>query len=193
VVNGSGTGARSRLDVGEGITMSGKTGTAQVRRLISRGGGGDWKGRDHSWFVCFAPSDAPRYAMAVVVEHGGFGASAAAPIAKDVMTCLFDPAKAWASLVEMEKTWGGTPTQRMAAKYQAFAAQYGVTAPKVASDEAVQAAMTQTESSGPPPTPTGVVTDVERGEAQLAPGGGAAPSATPSGAPSPAPSPSTPR
>ncbi len=90
VVNGSGTGAGSRLQVGN-ITMSGKTGTAQVARLISRGGGGAWKARDHSWFICYAPSDAPRYAMATVVEHGGFGASAAAPIAKDVMTCLFDP------------------------------------------------------------------------------------------------------
>jgi penicillin-binding protein 2 len=118
VVNGSGTGAGSRLPV-PGVTMSGKTGTAQVRKLLSRGGGGDWKGRDHSWFICYAPSEAPRYAMAVVVEHGGFGASAAAPIAKDVMTCLFDPAKAWSALLEMEKTWGGTPAERMAAKYQA--------------------------------------------------------------------------
>jgi penicillin-binding protein 2 len=120
VVNGHGTGAASRLQVGNGITMSGKTGTAQVRRLVSRGGGGAWKDRDHSWFICFAPSDAPRYAMAVLVEHGGFGASAAAPIARDVMTFLFDPAKAWASLLEMEKTWGGTPAERMAAKYRAY-------------------------------------------------------------------------
>src|SRR6478735_7980551 len=50
VVNGSGTGAGSRLQVGN-ITMSGKTGTAQVRKLVSRGGGGEWKARDHSWFI----------------------------------------------------------------------------------------------------------------------------------------------
>lgn len=190
VVNGRGTGAGSKLPV-EGVTMSGKTGTAQVRRLISRGGGGEWKGRDHSWFICFAPSDAPRYAMAVVVEHGGFGASAAAPIAKDVMTCLFDPAKAWASLVEMEKTWGGTPAERMAAKYRAYAAKYGVTAPKVASDAAVQAAITQSENKEAPPAPSGVVTGAERGEAPATPQTGAAPSDASAAASMPEPSPTS--
>ncbi|MGZ3172538.1 MAG: penicillin-binding protein 2 [Croceibacterium sp.] len=164
VVNGSGTGVGSRLQVGD-ITMSGKTGTAQVARLISRGGGGAWKARDHSWFICYAPSDAPRYAMATVVEHGGFGASAAAPIAKDVMTCLFDPAKAWADLLAMEKTWGGTPAERMAAKYKAYAAQYGASAPKAASDAAVEAAMAKPETTEPPAETTGVITDAERGEA----------------------------
>jgi penicillin-binding protein 2 len=169
VVNGHGTAAASRLDV-PGITMSGKTGTAQVRKLISRGGGGDWKGRDHSWFICFAPSEAPRYAMATVVEHGGFGASAAAPIAKDVMTCLFDPPKAWAALLEMEKTWGGTPTERMQAKYDAYAARYGASAPKVGSDEAVEAAMTQAASKQAAAVDTNSTnTDAERGEANLAP------------------------
>jgi penicillin-binding protein 2 len=167
VVNGSGTGAASRLQVG-GITMSGKTGTAQVARLVSRGGGGAWKTRDHSWFICYAPSDAPRYAMAVLVEHGGFGASAAAPIAKDVMTCLFEPAKAWNDLLAMEKTWGGTPAERMAAKYAAYSAQYGASASKVASDAAVQAAMTRSENSEPSTETTGVITGVESGEADVA-------------------------
>jgi penicillin-binding protein 2 len=184
VVNGSGTAARSRLELGN-ITMSGKTGTAQVRRLVSRGGGGDWKGRDHSWFICYAPSDAPRYAMAVVVEHGGFGASAAAPIAKDVMTCLFDPAKAWGDLVEMEKTWGGPPADRMAAKYEAFAARYGVSAPKVGSDAAVKAAMTHSEGSEAAPVSNSVVTNVERGEVQLAPTVEASPASGPGPSPSP--------
>jgi penicillin-binding protein 2 len=168
VVNGSGTAARSRLQVGD-IKMAGKTGTAQVRRLISRGVGGDWKSRDHAWFICYAPTDAPRYAMAVMVEHGGFGASAAAPIAKDVMTCLFDPKTAWAKLIEMEKTWGGPPAQRMAEKYRAYAAQYGVSAPKVEGEAAVEAAMTRSESAEAPAQTNGVVTDVERGEANLAP------------------------
>jgi penicillin-binding protein 2 len=116
--------------------------------------------------------------MAVVVEHGGFGASAAAPIAKDVMTCLFDPAKAWATLLEMEKTWGGTPAERMAAKYKAFAAQYGAAVPKAASDAAVQAAMTRSEEA--PPVTTGVVTNVESGEAKVAKTGEAEPAVTPS-------------
>ena len=181
VVNGRGTGARSRLQV-DGVTMSGKTGTAQVRRLVSRGGGGEWKGRDHSWFVCYAPSDAPRYAMAVMVEHGGFGASAAAPIAKDVMTCLFDPAKAWDDLVAMEKSWGGTPVERMAAKYRAFAAQYGVSAPKVGGDAAIQAAITQSAGNEASAPSSGVVTGAERGEAQSAPGAPAPRAGEPSGA-----------
>jgi penicillin-binding protein 2 len=156
VVNGSGTGARSRIDI-NGVKMAGKTGTAQVRALVSRGHVGDWKSRDHSLFICYAPTDVPRYAMAVVIEHGTFGARAAAPIAKDVMTFLFDPATAWKSLLEMEKGWGGTPTERMAAKYQAFVAQYGTTAPKVQGDEAVSAA--NYDSSGaqqqvPAPAPS---------------------------------------
>ena len=41
--------------------------------------------RDHAWFIAFAPADAPRIAVAVLVENGGFGASAAAPIARKVM------------------------------------------------------------------------------------------------------------
>jgi penicillin-binding protein 2 len=169
VVNGHGTAAASRLPF-DNITMSGKTGTAQVRKLISRGGGGEWKGRDHSWFICFAPSEAPRYAMATVVEHGGFGASAAAPIAKDVMTFLFDPAKAMAGLLEMEKTWGGTPSERMAAKYRAYAGQYGASAPKVGSDDAVEAAITQAASKQAAAVDTNATnTDAERGEQRLGP------------------------
>jgi penicillin-binding protein 2 len=139
VVNGSGTGGRSRINI-NGVMMAGKTGTAQVRALTSRGHVGDWKSRDHSLFICYAPTDNPRYAMSVVIEHGTFGARAAAPIAKDVMTLLFDPATAWDTLLTLEKGWGGTPAERMAAKYEAFSAQFGTTAPKVEADEAVSAA-----------------------------------------------------
>jgi penicillin-binding protein 2 len=189
VVNGSGTGARSRLDVGD-IKMAGKTGTAQVRRLISRGHVSDWSARDHSWFICYAPAEAPRYAMAVLVEHGGFGASAAAPIAKDVMTCLFDPAKAWAALLEMEKTWGGPPAERMATKYAAFAAQYGASVPKAASDAAVQAAIKESEGGESPTPTTGVVTEVERGEAKSATSGAVRPTSESGPSPAAEPSPS---
>ena len=139
VVNGSGTGGRSRIDI-NGVKMAGKTGTAQVRALVTRGHYGDWKGRDHALFICYAPTDTPRYAMAVVIEHGTFGARAAAPIAKDVMTYLFDPATALETLASLEKGWGGTPAERMAAKYNTYNAQYGTTAPKVEGDEAVKAA-----------------------------------------------------
>ena len=147
VVNGSGTGVGSKLDL-PGIQMAGKTGTAQVRALTARGGGGSWKSRDHSLFVCYAPTDAPRFAMSVVVEHGTFGARAAAPIAKDVMTFLFDPVKAMASLTALEQAWGGTPTERMAAKYRAYTAQVGTSAPKIGDDdEAVPKAISRAENS----------------------------------------------
>ena len=149
VVNGSGTGAGSRIDIG-GIKMAGKTGTAQVRALLSRGHVGDWKSRDHALFVCYAPTDAPRYAMSVIVEHGTFGARAAAPIAKDVMTFLFDPAKGLEALAALEQSWGGTPSERMAAKYRTYAANYGTSAPKVGDDEAVKAAISQADAKQTP-------------------------------------------
>ncbi len=144
VVNGSGTGTRSKIDI-NGVKMAGKTGTAQVRAMVARGHVSDWKSRDHALFICYAPTDNPRYAMSVVVEHGTFGARAAAPIAKDVMTYLFDPATAWRTLLELEKGWGGTPMERMAAKYRSFSAQYGTSAPKVEEEEAVKAAEDRAE------------------------------------------------
>jgi penicillin-binding protein 2 len=122
VVNGSGTGTGSRIDI-NGVKMAGKTGTAQVRAMVNRGHVSDWKSRDHSLFVCYAPTDVPRYAMSVVIEHGTFGARAAAPIAKDAMTFLFDPEKAMAILEGLEAGWGGTPEQRMESKRQQYMAQ----------------------------------------------------------------------
>ncbi|MBL8780868.1 MAG: penicillin-binding protein 2 [Alphaproteobacteria bacterium] len=99
VTNQGGTGARSRIDI-EGFDMAGKTGTAQVRRLTAdlRGRSADsipWKFRDHALFIAFAPVGKPRYAISVVVEHGGGGSKTAAPIAKDVMTLVAqrDPAR----------------------------------------------------------------------------------------------------
>jgi penicillin-binding protein 2 len=170
VVNGSGTATASRLQVGD-IKMAGKTGTAQVRRLVSRGSVGAWKSRDHSMFICYAPADAPRYAMSVVVEHGTFGARAAAPIARDVMTYLFDPATAIDTLHALEKQWGGTPSERMQAKYRAYAAQYGTTAPKVDGEAAVEQAITQADSSQAAVETNADKIDAERGEASMAPQG----------------------
>jgi penicillin-binding protein 2 len=124
VVNGDGTAVRSRLPL-ENIAMAGKTGTAQVRRIAGsqRGQSGEWKYRDHGLFVCFAPVDQPRYGAAVVIEHGMGGARAAAPIAKDVLTFLYDREQAMASLEALESSWGGNIEQRMAAKYAAYQGQ----------------------------------------------------------------------
>jgi len=121
VVNGNGTAVRSRLEL-DGIKLAGKTGTAQVRGLASgsRGQSGARRYRDHGLFVCYAPTENPRYAAAVIIEHGMGGARAAAPVAKDIFTFLWDREKAMASLEAMETSWGGTIAQRMARDFAAF-------------------------------------------------------------------------
>jgi penicillin-binding protein 2 len=80
---------QSQLGLGD-IQMAGKTGTAQVR---SYGTGSRksnvWALKDHNLFVAFAPVDEPRYAVAVIVEHGGKGgATAAAPRAREIMRTI---------------------------------------------------------------------------------------------------------
>lgn len=79
-----GTAYRSRI-IAEGMRMAGKTGTSQVRSVVVDNNEVPWEQRDHALFVCFAPYEAPKYACAVLVEHGGGGSVAAAPIARDVM------------------------------------------------------------------------------------------------------------
>jgi penicillin-binding protein 2 len=96
-----GTGYRSRI-IADGMRMAGKTGTSQVRNItaaeraagVIRNEDLPWERRDHALFVCFAPFDNPKYAVSVVVEHGGGGSTAAAPIARDVM---------------LQALYGGTP------------------------------------------------------------------------------------
>ena len=87
-----GTAFKSRIKKPE-FKMGGKTGTAQVRRIsklerdtrVLKNEELPWKERDHALFVGFAPVDSPRYAISVVVEHGGGGSKVAAPIARDVL------------------------------------------------------------------------------------------------------------
>ncbi len=121
VVNGNGTAVASRLPL-DGIAMAGKTGTAQVRAIsgASRGQSGARRFRDHGLFVCYAPTENPRYAAAVLVEHGLGGARAAAPIAKDFFTYLWEPAKALAALEALEAGWGGGISERMARGFAGF-------------------------------------------------------------------------
>jgi penicillin-binding protein 2 len=123
VVNGNGTAGRSRLEI-PSIEMGGKTGTAQVRRITGsqRGQSGEWKYRDHGLFVFFAPTSNPRYAGAVVIDHGMGGARAAAPVAKDVLTYLFDRNKAVENLLKLEEGWGGNIAVRMKREAEAWAA-----------------------------------------------------------------------
>jgi penicillin-binding protein 2 len=96
VTEAGGTAFRaSQLGLGD-LLMAGKTGTAQVRNYDkggTRGKGGPWRLRDHGLFVAFAPLDAPRYALAVIVQHGMGGSTAAAPRAREIMrtALLKDP------------------------------------------------------------------------------------------------------
>ena len=168
-------GARARIDV-PNVQITGKSGTAQVVGLnFGNGKGGEWKHRDHGHFICFGPFDNPRYACQVLVEHGG-GSGAAMPIAKDVMTYLFDQQKAWEALLPLEAGWGGTPLQRMDAKYKTFSAQYGVSAPRVSNgDEAV--AKVEAEAAQPTPQP------IQSDAAAPAPEPGGAPNGVPAAVP----------
>jgi penicillin-binding protein 2 len=91
----SGTAAgKANLDLGP-IQMAGKTGTAQSHSYNggSRGDHGPWNTREHAWFIAFAPYDDPRYAISVITEHGGFGADASAPKAREILrvALLKDP------------------------------------------------------------------------------------------------------
>ena len=87
-----GTALRLRIDE-PGLQIGGKTGTAQVRRItmaerakgVIRNEDLPWDKRDNSLFISYGPVAAPRFSCAVIVEHGGFGAEAAAPIAREVM------------------------------------------------------------------------------------------------------------
>jgi len=79
---------------GGGIEVSGKTGTAQV--VGRKEGDGEEKRvpqhlRTHAWFVSYAPSSDPKIAVSVIIEHGGHGSSAAAPIARDLIKCYLNP------------------------------------------------------------------------------------------------------
>ena len=90
--NPRGTAYKARI-IEEGMEMSGKTGTAQVRRIsevergtrILKNEERPWRERDHALFVAYAPSIKPRYAASVVVEHGGAGSKVAAPIVRDLL------------------------------------------------------------------------------------------------------------
>ena len=94
VVNeNKGTAFNSRL---QDIKFAGKTGTSQVRRIsLSERESDDfrekeqeWKNRDHALFVGYMPYDDPKYSISVIIEHGGSGASTAAPIAKQIFNYI---------------------------------------------------------------------------------------------------------
>ena len=76
-----------------GLAFGGKTGTVQVRRIseeeretgVLKNTELEWHERDHAIFVGFSPLTQPRYAVSVIVEHGGSGSAIAAPVARDIL------------------------------------------------------------------------------------------------------------
>ncbi len=93
VNNGPRGTARGSRIVLEGYEIAGKTGTSQVRNItpaeraagVIRNEDLPWERRDHALYVGYAPRDKPKYAISVVVEHGGGGSRAAAPVARDIL------------------------------------------------------------------------------------------------------------
>jgi penicillin-binding protein 2 len=90
--------------------VAGKTGTAQVVKMPENFKKGDMermplKFRDHAWFVAYAPFEDPQISVAALVEHGGFGAAAALPIAKKVIEkyLSLEPAGTLSKMVKGEK------------------------------------------------------------------------------------------
>jgi penicillin-binding protein 2 len=117
VVNeAGGTAPRARL---KKVIIAGKTGTAQVvglavdqlyggRKYVPR------RFRDHGWFVAYAPAEDPKIAVAVVVEHGGLGGRAAAPLAKYVIgTYLGAPVSLGYKLSPRRTSWFDLPGPRI--------------------------------------------------------------------------------
>jgi len=87
VVNEHGTAWRTQIP---GLDVCGKTGSAQVvaHSRLARGAPSHAM-LPHGWFICFAPKDRPRIAMAVMVEHGGSGGEAAVPVARQILEQFF--------------------------------------------------------------------------------------------------------
>ena len=91
-----GTSYSSRIDDPK-YQFAGKTGTSQVKRITERERELDldisqipYKNRDHAWFIAFGPYKNPRYSISILVEHGGSGSKAAAPLAKKLMRAVID-------------------------------------------------------------------------------------------------------
>ena len=149
VVNQGGTGGRARLNI-PGVSLGAKTGTAQVRRITmaERAGGVrsnaslPFKMRDHALFICFAPVENPKYAAAIVLEHGGHTVTNldTPGIGRDIITYLLDRDRALKSLAEVEPTWGGDIATRMAAETAAYKSQISL----------VQGAQTETNATAAP-------------------------------------------
>ncbi len=144
------------------VVVGGKTGTAQVVHLSqfkdAKGDDIPYKYRDHAWFTSFAPAEAPEIAVTVLVEHGGHGGSAAAPIAKDVLERYFALKKERAagaagatSATGATSAAASTTAAPVAAAPDAASDAGPDAAPDAGSDAAPDAAPTAAAASKPQP------------------------------------------
>lgn len=108
--NPNGTAYWKRI-MNDAFAMAGKTGTSQVKALSKLKSNKQellpWEDRHHGLFVAYAPIHAPKYAAAIVVEHGGSGSGAAAPIARDILQKLQE--------LELERASKNTPAPELPA------------------------------------------------------------------------------
>jgi|CXWL01.1.fsa_nt_gi penicillin-binding protein 2 len=113
VAQGTGTRAKSSL-----VSIAGKTGTAQSSGFRQEHGKETPKKfRDHAWFVCYAPTDSPRIAVSVIVEHMGHGGSVSAPLARELIEAFIqmNPTDLLSGLSSVSRQSSALPPRREAA------------------------------------------------------------------------------
>lgn len=175
VINSGGTGGAARIQV-PGVTLAGKTGTAQVRRItmaerasgVLKNASLPFKLRDHALLVCFAPADNPKYAAGIVLEHNGHTVrNLDTPmIGRDIMTFLFDRKLAMESLHREEPTWGGDYRARMAEQARAFKAAQSAPPPEAPEDAAEAASTVASEAANATTSNTIDSSAAERGSVE---------------------------
>ncbi len=159
-------GTSSRVFAGAVYTSGGKTGTAQAVTLKQneryRAANMDEYRRDHSLYEAFAPAESPRVALALIVENSGFGAAAAAPIARRVLDYLLAdvyPSEEDIAAVQQGKAGAPIGTPRKASEVplprgrDAFAMDTPVSGPQPAASAASAASAPASAASGPAPSP----------------------------------------
>jgi penicillin-binding protein 2 len=175
VINSGGTGGAARIQV-QGLTMAGKTGTAQVRRItmaerasgVLKNASLPFKLRDHALLVCFAPADNPKYAAGIVLEHNGHTIrNLDTPmIGRDIMTFLFDRKVAMDSLHREEPTWGGDYRMRAAEQARAFEVTQNAPPPEAPEDAAEAASTVASEAANATTSNTIDTSAAERGSVE---------------------------
>jgi len=158
-------GTSSRVFAGAVYTSGGKTGTAQAVTLKQnekyRAANMDEYRRDHSLYEAFAPAESPRVALALIVENAGFGAAAAAPIARRVLDYLLAdlyPSEEDIAAVQQGKAGAPIGTPRKASEVplprgrDAFAMDMPLSGPQPAAS-ASSAASSASSASAPAPVP----------------------------------------